>query len=51
MVRHHGVLSSHAKVGPEVVPQVQEAAAKQLALFVINTGVIAVEERHVSTDM
>ena len=43
MVRYHGVLSSHAKVRAEVVPQVEDAAAKQLALFEKDTGVLKPE--------
>ena len=37
MVRYHGVLSSHAKVRAEMVPQVEDAAAEQLARFEKNT--------------
>ena len=42
MVRYHGVLSSHAKVRAEVVPQREAAAAKQLVLFERDTGVLDV---------
>ena len=42
MVRYHGVLSSHAKVRAEVVPQREAASAKQLVLFESDTGVLDV---------
>jgi len=43
MVRYHGVLSSHANVRAEVVPRVGAPAAKQLALFEKDTGVLKPE--------
>jgi hypothetical protein len=45
MVRYHGVLSSHAKLRPEVVPKVHDKAPKQLALFEHDRTVLAPEPR------
>ncbi len=44
MIRYHGVLSSHAKLRPEVVPKVDEGP-KQLALFEHDRTVLAPEPR------
>jgi hypothetical protein len=45
MVRYHGVLSSHAKLRPEVVPKLDDKAPKQLALFEHDRTVLAPEPR------
>jgi hypothetical protein len=45
MVRYHGVLSSHAKLRPEVVPKVDDRGPKQLRLFECDNTVLAPEPR------
>jgi hypothetical protein len=45
MIRYHGVLSSHAKLRPEVVPKAEETGPKQLALFEHDRTVLPPEPR------